>query len=165
MQGMEELRLFAEIGVALVGLIAIFLVLVGRDGRFSMAESFHVRSLLASGAAVVSMALLPLVLHLYIDSEPTLWRASSGISFGVGLPVCAGFALFQRRLPRSERWGLGFAFTLTVWALSLLGVALCAVNVAGLAGGPSAAHHIAALGVMIIAALANFLTLALRRLL
>ncbi len=44
-------------------------------------------------------------------------------------------------------------------------VLACAVNMAGLAGGPSAAHHIAALGVMTIVALANFLTVALRRLL
>ncbi len=57
------------------------------------------------------------------------------------------------------------SFTLTVWALAALGMALCAANMAGLAGGPPAAHHIAALGVMTIAALANFLTVALRRLL
>ena len=110
MQGSEELRLFVEVGVALVGLIAIFLVLVGRDGRFTMAESFHVRSLLASGAALVSLALLPLVLHLYIDNAATVWRTSSGIAFGVGLSVSTGFVLFQRRSPRgcspSARSGL-----------------------------------------------------------
>ena len=102
MQGIEELRLFVEIGVALVGLIAIFLVLVGRDGRFTRAESFHVRSLLASGATLASLALLPLILHLYIDNGPTVWRTSSGIALGAGLPVITGFALFQLRSPRGR---------------------------------------------------------------
>ena len=165
MQGTEELRLFSEIGVGLVGLIAIFLVLLGRDNRFSPAESFHMRSLLGLAASVVSFALLPLILQLYIDDEQAVWRTASGITLGLALPVGAGMALLQRSLPSGERWGLGFTITLVLWALVTLGMALCVANVAGLAGGPSAAHHIAALGVMVIAALTNFLTVAFRKLL
>ncbi len=164
-QGMEELRLIAELGVALAGLIAIFLVLIGRNGRFSAAESFHVRSMLAAGTWVAVMALLPLVLHLYIDNEPAVWRTASGISLGSGLLVCAGFARLQLSMPKGERWGLSLTSTLGVWALVSSSVALVAANFAGLAGGPAAPHYVAALVGLISSALLNFLTIALRRIL
>ena len=165
LRGIEELRLIAEVGVALAGLIAIFLVLTGRDGRFSAAESLHVRSLLASSACVVGFALVPLVLGLYIDSEPAIWRTSSGVCFVVGLLVCADFARIQFSMRPGERWGLSFGSFLGIWVLVVCALVLFAINLVGLAGGPGAAHYIAGLVSLVVAALLNFTTIALRRLL
>ena len=111
------------------------------------------------------MALLPLVLHLYIDNDPAVWRIASGISLGSGRMVCAGFARLQLSMPKGERWGLSLASTLGVWALVSSSVALVAANLAGLAGGPAAPHYVAALVALISSALLNFLTIALRRIL
>ena len=106
-----------------------------------------------------------MVLHLYIDNDAAVWRTSSGISLGVGLLVGAGFARLQFSLPKGERWGLSVATGLSLWTLVACFITLCAANVAGFAGGPAAAHHVAALFSLIVAALLNFLTIALRRLL
>jgi hypothetical protein len=62
MNAMSELVLFAELGAAFAGFIAIFLIFARREGRFSPADSLRIRSIILASFSVVFTALAPLVL-------------------------------------------------------------------------------------------------------
>ena len=86
-----------------------------------------------------------------------------------GAPPTLGVITGRKPHPRAQLWWRHEIpcddATLLRRQNTALALALSAANVAGLAGGPAAAHYVAALVSLVVAALVNFLIIVLRRLL
>ena len=78
----DELALFAQLGAAFAGFIAIFLIFARREGRFSAADSLRIRSIILASFSAVFFSLVPLVLHhagfsgAGFGERPALWPSS-----------------------------------------------------------------------------------------
>jgi len=66
--------LIAELGIGFAGFLAIFLIFVRSEGRFSPADSVRVRVIILSSFITIFMALLPLLLMLSDVATSTMWR-------------------------------------------------------------------------------------------
>ena len=92
----DELIVFAEIGVALAGFLAIFLGFVTREGHLSEAETLEVLTVVSSGFATVFIALLPLVLFRLGLQSAIAWRISATTALLITIPLAVYFGLVRR---------------------------------------------------------------------
>lgn len=165
MSATDELTLIAELAVAFVGFLAIFLIFARREGRFSPPDSLRVRSILISSLFAMFLALLPLMLHLYGMRPSALWRTVSATGLIVGMLVGVGIARRQLALSPEERSAVGTVHTLVAWGLFTAAAVLFAGNALGVFGAPTAAPYVTALVCALGVATSNFVTIAFQRLL
>jgi len=161
----QELSLFASLGAAFAGFIAIFLIFARREGRFSPADSLRIRSIILASFSAVFFSLVPLVLRVAGLSGAALWRAASTVALMAGL--LEGGAVLRRQLALSpeERADVGTVHSVVTWGLFVAAALLLASNASGLVARPSAWPYLAFLLCTLGIAASNFVTIAFQRLL
>jgi len=165
MDASSELTLFAELGAAFAGFIAIFLIFARREGRFSPADSLRIESIVFASFGAVFFSLVPLVLGSAGFAADRLWQASSLIALGAGLVVGGLVAVKQVRLSPEDQAEVGLLHSLITWGLFAVAGVLFALNAFGWAGEPSAWPYLTSLFCALGIAAMNFVTIALHRLL
>ena len=162
---LDELALFAELGAAFAGFIAIFLIFARREGRFSPADSLRVRSIILASFSTVFIALLPLILHQAGLSGAELWRTASALALSGGLIAGGVVARKHLALAPEDRADVGRLHSFVTWGLFTIGAILLAWNALGLGAGGSAWPYLASLACSLGVAATNFVTIAFQRLL
>jgi uncharacterized membrane protein len=161
----EQLSLIAELGVAFVGFLAIFIIFARREGRFSPADSLRVLVIFQTGFVCIFMALLPLLIALSEIESATVWRASSFVYLAANFFCIVAVGRRQLALAASDRAEVGTYNNLIAWGLTLLSNLLLVANVIGVLGDPSALPYVAALVGGLGIATSNFATIAVQRIL
>ncbi len=166
MEVLDELSLIAELGVAFAGFLSIFLVFASRDGRFSRADSLAVLNIVASGFGAAFSALVPIVLHHLGVQPQLLWRLAAGIALCSAVPV-SFYVLRRERRTRTEGTAEALHPIARIVGLSfsLLNFAIFSALVLGVVGSMAPGIYILALVVGLALGAANFISLALNRLL
>ena len=163
MEQASLLETTAEVSIAFVGFISIFLVLARRDGTFTSGVALRIRVIVLSSVGCVFFAAFPLLMSAAGLSSFLLWRFSSLISLLAGLGVTAHVFHLLRQLPvrRPVR-------SPTVWAphsLNLLSLLLLVGNVVGWPMEPSVGPYVISVWLILGIAAANFIGLVFQRVL
>lgn len=165
MDATSELTLFAELGAAFAGFIAIFLIFARREGRFSPADSLRIESIVLASFSVVFYALIPLVFARTEFDEATVWRVASLAALVSGLLQGSIVARRQIALTPEERATVGSGHSLVTWGLFGVAAILFSWNALGLGASPAAWPYLASLACILGIAAMNFVTIAFQRLL
>ena len=158
----DELVLFAELGAAFAGFIAIFLIFARREGRFSPADSLRIRSIILASFAAVFLSLVPLVLRHAGFSDVALWRAASTVALIGGLVAGGVVARKHVALSSLDRADVGAVHSVITWGLFLVAAILLVSNAFWIV---SAWPYLASLVCILGIAASNFVTIAFQRLL
>ena len=161
----DELALFAELGAAFAGFIAIFLIFARREGRFSPADSLRIQSIILASFSAVFISLVPLVLHHAGFSGVALWRAASTVALIGGLLGGGVVARKHFALSPTDRANVGAVHSVITWGLFAIAAILLVSNAFWLVSIPSAWPYLASLVCILGIAATNFVTIAFQRLL
>jgi len=159
------LALFAELGAAFAGFIAIFLIFARREGRFSPADSLRIQSIILASFSAVFFSLFPLVLARAGLEGGAVWRISSLMAVASGLFQGSVVARRQIALTAEERGTVGTTHSVVTWGLFGVAAILFSWNVLGLGSAPAAWRYLASLVCILGIAAMNFVTIAFQRLL
>ncbi len=165
MNAADALSLFAELGAAFAGFIAIFLIFARREGRFSPADSLRIRSIILASFSAVFLALVPLILQQAGLSGDVLWRTTSAIALVGGSLAGVLVARKHASLVPADRADVGALHSVVTWGLFALATALLMSNMFSLFSPPSAWRYLTALACALGIAASNFVTIAFQRLL
>jgi len=161
----DELVLFAELGAAFVGFIAIFLIFARREGRFSPADSLRIRSIILASISVVFFSLIPLILTHAGLSGVTLWRTASTVAFIGGLVAGGVVARKHFALSPTDRVEVGMVHSVITWGLFVTAAIFFGINAFWFGSAPSGWPYLASLACILGIAASNFVTIAFQRLL
>lgn len=165
MSATDELVLFAELGVAFAGFIAIFLIFARREGRFSPTDSLRIRSIILASFSAVFFSLVPLILHHAGLSSVAVWRGASALALICGLVEGGVIGRQHLALSPTQRADVGTLHSVITWSLFAVAAALLAWNAFGPGSSPSAWPYLLSLFCMLGIAATNFVTIAFQRLL
>lgn len=156
----EHLAIFAEVSAALVGFVALFLVLVRGDERFSPEDALRIRVLILVGFTVIAMALLPIVIAQNNLNEIAIWHSSSSIFLGV-LALQAGYVAMRHfQLPISPRMNIPLWNLLIGWSFATISMLLLVGNIVSIDWFTPSFAYTAALLLTLGAGATNFFTIA-----
>lgn len=165
MSATGELALFAELGAAFAGFIAIFLIFARREGRFSAADSLRIRSIILASFSAVFLSLVPLVLHHAGISDVALWRVASMVAIVGGLMAGGVVARKHFALSQEDRADVGMIHSVITWGLFAIAAILLVSNAFRLVSPAAAWPYLASLVCILGIAASNFVTIAFQRLL
>lgn len=166
MEGTEALGVFAEVGAAFVGFVAILAVLSGRDGKLAAGDSLRAQGLMLASILVTFQALIPFGLYELGMQGAKVWRIASGCGIIAALGGLCFQAISQRRASaEGVSWteAVGIKTVIAAWGFSLLAVISLVVNSLGLVGDPSSGLYIISLILGLGAAAALFLSVVFQR--
>ena len=161
----EHLSIFAEVSAALVGFVALFLVLVRREERFSPEDGLRIRVLILIGFIGVTMSLLPIVIAQNNFDETTTWRLSSIIFLSALVVQACYVAVRHFQLPISSRMNIPGWSLLVAWGFAMVAMLLLLGNVGSLNWFAPSFAYTAAILLILGAGATNFFTIAIQRLL
>jgi len=126
----NDLPLLAEISIAYVGFISIFLIFARRDGRFEKHDSLRVEALFTASFMGVFLSLVPIALSYANISEATVLRIPSALGAIASASIMLSLGKRQFSLPAESRAKIGLINNLYAWpagsfiVLSLSSIAL-----------------------------------------
>jgi hypothetical protein len=133
MIGQNELIALAEIGVGLVGFSGVVFAIRRRDEAQPW-SNFRALALITTSFLVLFLALLPLAVHAFGLSGPTLWRLSSAAALVLALSSVVAVFLVMPDGFRSSNYFKQVAtanFVFSVPATVLLGLNTFAIGTEG----------------------------------
>ncbi|MCP5089481.1 MAG: hypothetical protein GY949_01010 [Gammaproteobacteria bacterium] len=116
MEAFDQLDLVAEIAVALLGFIAVFLALSKTDGRFPGSDRHFIQALVMSSALAIVLAIAPRSLSLFITGA-SVWYAASILAIVLGVLVLFLEARQQFQLSRDEAVQIHWLWHVLAWLL------------------------------------------------
>ena len=99
----------AEVSVAFMGFVGIFLILSSREQRFSGDEALMIKALVILSVTPVFSAPLPMILNALGLTELHAWRAASGV---LGFVGSAATVYMVRDTIRVHQEGVAYTFRL-----------------------------------------------------
>lgn len=117
MQAFDQLGLVAEIAVALLGFIAVFLALSGADGRFSQSDRHFIQALVVTAALAIVLAIAPRSISLFVADE-VVWYAVSILAIILGSMAMLLQARQQLHMPREEAVQIHWVWHVLAWILA-----------------------------------------------
>ena len=152
----------SQLGAVFAGFIAIFLVFARKDGRFSVADSLRIRSLLYGSFIVVIAGVAPLVFDAFEFSGASLWRAAAVTVFLVAAFSIGDSARHHIKMSAADKREVGVIHSILAWGLSSVSGGLLLAAVVGHGGWP---FYLLAVAIILVVTMLNFLTITLQRLL
>jgi hypothetical protein len=135
----DQLDLIAQIAVALLGFIAIFLALPGPDGRFTQSDRHFVQALVMSSSIAIVLAIAPRALGFVVAKE-AIWQTASWLALGLGLPAFVVEARHQLRMNREESAQIHWIWHWVAWGLAVASSALFLLAV--ISDGKTVAYYV-----------------------
>lgn len=161
----EHLAIFAEVSAALVGFVALFLVLVRREERFPPEDGLRIRVMILIGFTGVAMSLLPIVIAQNTFDEATIWRSSSIIFLSISAAQACYVAVRHFQLPISSRMNIPRWNLLLAWGFVMVAMLLLLGNVGSTNLFAPSFAYTAAILLTLGAGATNFFTIAIQKLL
>lgn len=118
MNEFEHLGLVAEIAVALLGFIAIFLAFSKPDGRFAESDRHFIHALVLSATLAIVLSILPRAISLFASGS-VVWFPSAIIAIALGSLAMFMQARQQFRMSRDEAARIHWVWHVVAWALGV----------------------------------------------
>ena len=119
----DQLNLVAEMAVALLGFIAVFLALSKTDGRFVDSDRHFIQAMVMSSSLAIVLAIAPRSMSLF-DQGESVWRISTILALVLGSIVMFLQARHQMRMSREEAAQIQWIWHIVAWALGAISALL-----------------------------------------
>ena len=160
-----HLSVFAEVAAALVGFVAIFLVLVRREEKFPAEDAIRIRVMVLVGFAVICMSLLPIAIAETSLDNVQVWVISSAAFILLIGSVSAFTAVRHFQLPDTARENIPWSNLLIGWSCAAAAGGLLASNVFHTPIFGYSFSYTASLLLLLAVGATNFYTIAIQKLL
>lgn len=110
----------AEIAAALLGFIAVFLALSGKDGRFAESDRHFIQALVTTAALAIILSLAPRSISLFTDGA-NVWYAATILAITVGSINMLLQARQQLRMSGDEAAQIHWVWHWVAWAIAVSG--------------------------------------------
>jgi hypothetical protein len=161
----DHLTVFAEVSAAIVGFVAIFLVLVRREDKFPPEDAIRIRALILVGFAGIFMSLLPIALSRGNFSIDEVWVISSVVFIVILASASAYVAVKHFQLSDDAREQIPLGNLLIAWTCAGIAGVLLASNVVDAPIFGYSFSYTSALLLILAAGATNFYTIAIQKLL
>ena len=161
----EHLGVFAEVAAAIVGFVAIFLVLVQREEKFPAEDAIRIRVMILTAFVGICASLLPIAIAQTNLDEETVWIVSSAIFLLMLGGVASYTALRHFQLSNTARDNIPLMNLIVGWVCAAIATFLLASNFLQVPIlGYSFSYTVSLLLVLSVGA-TNFYTIAIQKLL
>lgn len=151
----------SQLGATFAGFVAIFLIFVRKDGRFSPADALRIRALIYTSLLVVLTGLIPLAMSFVVDAS-ALWRASGALALGVGALSIVDVARCHAAMTKEDRREIVLIHAVVTYGLAFTATALVAALALGLVAGSG--PYVIALMLTVANVVTTFITLSFKNL-
>ena len=124
----DQLDLVAEISVALLGFIAIFLALSKTDGRFSASDRHFIQALVINSSLAIVLALAPRSIGLF-SADVSIWYVASILALVLGSLAMVLQLWQQLRMTPDEAVQIHWLWHVIAW---ILGICVGILSIFGL---------------------------------
>jgi len=114
----DQLDLVAEISVALLGFIAIFLALSKTDGRFSASDRHFIQALVINSSLAIVLALAPRSIGLF-SADVSIWYVASILALVLGSLAMVLQLWQQLRMTPDEAVQIHWLWHVIAWILGI----------------------------------------------
>lgn len=114
----DQLDLVAEISVALLGFIAIFLALSKTDGRFSASDRHFIQALVINSSLAIVLALAPRSIGLF-SADVSIWYVASILALVLGFLAMVLQLWQQLRMTPDEAVQIHWLWHVIAWILGI----------------------------------------------
>ena len=161
----DHLSVFAEVAAAIVGFVAIFLVLVRGNERFPAEDAIRIRVLILAAFIGICASLLPIAVAETNLDEVLVWRISSAVFLLMLGAVSSYTAVRHFQLSNTARDNIPLTNLIIGWTCAVTASLLLASNLLQLPIlGYSFSYTLSLLLLLCIGA-TNFYTIAIQKLL
>ena len=122
---------FLQVGVVLIGFIAIFLTFVLRDGVPTPARRFHARNMIAGAVGILNAVGIPLIILAFGWDDSSAARMAAGIQLAFSIPVGITAFRFYRHMPSVDRTAVGNKLFVPSMIALMFSSGLCVVIALG----------------------------------
>ena len=161
----DQLAVFAEVSAAIVGFVAIFLVLVRREDKFPPEDAIRIRALILVGFTGIFMSLLPIAVSHGNFPADQIWIMSSAVFIVMFGSASASIAMRHFQLPDSARENIPMGNLLIAWTFAGTAGILLVSNVLQVPVFGYSFSYTSALLLVLAAGATNFYTIAIQKLL
>ena len=161
----DQLAIFAEVSAAIVGFVAIFLVLVRREDKFPPEDAIRIRVLILVGFIGIFMSLLPITISRVNLAVDDIWIVSSALFVVVLGSTAVYIAAKHFKLPTSARENIPLENLLIAWTCVATAIILLGANVLQMPIFCYSFAYTAALLLVLAVGATNFYTIAIQKLL
>jgi hypothetical protein len=120
LEAFDQLDLVAEIAVALLGFIAVFLALSKTDGRFSESDRHFIQALVMNAALAIILSLTPRAISLFTGGA-NVWYAATILAVTTGSLSAYLQARQQLRMSRDEAGQIHWIWHWLAWTIAASG--------------------------------------------
>ena len=161
----EHLGVFAEVAAAIVGFVAIFLVLVQREEKFPAEDAIRIRVMILTAFIGICASLLPIAIAQTNFNEETVWIVSSAIFMLMLGGVASYTAVRHFQLSNTARDNIPLMNLVVGWICAAIAATLLALNLLQVPIlGYSFSYTVSLLLLLSVGA-TNFYTIAIQKLL
>jgi len=115
----EQLQLIAEVSVAFLGFIAIFIALSNEEGRFSASDRHFIQSIVLVSALAICLCFTPQTLLMYF-TEDAAWHYSLVMYILAGLAISILTAWEQWHMPQQEAAKVNVLWHVPPWFMAFV---------------------------------------------
>ncbi len=151
----------SQLGATFMGFVAIFLIFVRQDGRFTPADALRIRALIYTSLLVVAGGLLPVMMFFLLGGD-LAWRAAAATMLVIGSAITVDVARSQLKLSKEDLRELVVLHAVVTYALAFVALALSVVVVLGYGSG--GVLYTTALMLTVASVMITFITLAFKNL-
>jgi hypothetical protein len=156
----DQLDLVAEISAALLGFIAVFLVLSRSDGRFAQSDRHFIQAFVTSASIAVVLSIMPRALGMLVTGDD-VWMIASVTAIVLGSPALVLQARQQIRMSRDEAAQIHAIWHVVAWALGIASSVLFILAIASEA--QTTAYYVSAVSTLVPLSLWVFIGVVFRR--
>jgi predicted DNA repair protein MutK len=156
----DQLDLVAEIAVALLGFVAVFLAISKTDGRFAESDRHFIQAMVLSSALVIVLAIAPRSLSLF-GQDTAVWTISAILALALGSVTISLQARQQLKMSRDEAAQIHWIWHIVAWVIA--GLAALLFILALLDSSKTTAYYISGVSTLIPLCLWVFIGVVFRR--
>lgn len=123
MEAFDQLDLVAEIAVALLGFVAVFLALSKSDGRFAESDRHFIQALVLSSSLAIILAITPRAISMFSAAD-SVWFAACVVALALGSIALLMQIRFQLQMTREEAAQIHWLWHVGAWMLAVAIVAM-----------------------------------------
>jgi hypothetical protein len=160
LESFDQLNLVAEIAVALLGFVAIFLALSKSDGRFAASDRHFIQAMVMSSSLAIVLAIAPRSMNLFSQDE-SVWRVSTILALALGSVAIFLQARQQLQMSGDEAAQIHWIWHIVAWVLG--GLAALLFILALVDSSKTTAYYISGVSTLIPLCLWVFIGVVFRR--
>ena len=116
MDAYDQLGLIVEISATMLGFIAVFVALSGKDGRFRASDRHFIQALVLTSGAIIFLGLMPRALGYFLLDD--LWVVATWIGVFGSAVVMGVMAWTQLHMPSDEASEVNVFWHVPNWLIS-----------------------------------------------